>query len=472
VTAQNTTDVSVQARAKLSYETSRGAGTYTLPPIDVPARGSRVLNLKQIILSGTPDENGNVIPPGTTFGTMALEVVNKTSRGLVFGGSTTFDPVKGGYGEFIFPDCSICTFCEDCVVDGYGNSTCQPSCSDPSCCPTPDPSPTLSSITPNHVAIGTTSLNVTLKGSFSSNPHIVIGDSSGQPTSVITVGNLQAPDPQTITATFAITSSATLGTYGVAVQDDGGQSGTIGFSLVPRIDSISPSRGPIGATTAVTISGAGFGTGPTVNAGSGITVTINSASDTQIQASFAISASAAGGNGPVTLTASGQTSDSINFFVQIPTSLSIVAGTSSTTPEASCTTTVAGQPATGCGVTRSFTYQVNDQDTPAQPIEAAGLQVWDAISVTSPNNLGISGVATTCTGTAAGTNNGPCNVTTNSLGQFEETPGLSVCSTVCRVNNACTTGGPTNANQTVHVGPSTITQSPSYYCDHITVNGQ
>jgi hypothetical protein len=43
---------------------------------------------------------------------------------------------------------------------------------------------------------------------------------------------------------------------------------------------------------------------------------------------------------------------------------------------------------TGCGVTRSFTYQVNDQN--AQPIQAAGLQVWDAIVTTSPNNLNLT----------------------------------------------------------------------------------
>jgi hypothetical protein len=63
-------------------------------------------------------------------------------------------------------------------------------------------------------------------------------------------------------------------------------------------------------------------------------------------------------------------------------------------------------------------------------------------------------------------------VTTNSLGQFDEIPGLSLCSTVCRINNACTTGGPTNANQSVHVGSSVIVQNISYYCDRITVNGQ
>jgi hypothetical protein len=197
-------------------------------------------------------------------------------------------------------------------------------------------------------------------------------------------------------------------------------------------------------------------------------VTVNSATNTQIQASFTVSSSATGGNHPVTVTASGQSSNSINFYVQIPTSLSIASG-DQTTPEASCP---AGSFGTGCGVTRSFTYQVNDQQSPAQPIQTAGLQVWDAINTTTPNNLGLTGYVTTCTNKPAGTNSGPCDVTTNPLGQFGENgPGLSLCSTVCRKNNACTTGGPTSANQTVHVGPSSIVQQISYNCDHITVNG-
>lgn len=177
----------------------------------------------------------------------------------------------------------------------------------------------------------------------------------------------------------------------------------------------------------------------------------------------------AGGNQGVTVTVNSQPSNSVNFFVQVPTSLSIVPGTDSTTSESGCSTNLG----TGCGVTRTFTLQVYDQETPPQPIQAAGLEVWDAINTTSPNNLGLTGYSTTCTGTAAGTNNGPCGLTTTSLGQFEESsPGLTVCSTVCYMNNACATGGPTNATQTTHVGPSSINLQISYYCNHVTWNGQ
>ncbi len=232
----------------------------------------------------------------------------------------------------------------------------------------------------------------------------------------------------------------------------------------PVIDSISPARGVIGDSPAITITGRGFGTSPTVNAGQGITVNITSSTTGTIHAGFVIDIAAPSGNHSVTVTANGLSSNSVNFFVQVPTSLSIVPGTDSTTPEASCS---AGSFGTGCGVTRSFTYQIKDQDNPPQAIQAAGLQIWDEVNTTSPNNLGLTGYTTTC----SPANTGPCGVTTNSVGQFLELS-LGACSTVCRVNNACTTGGPTNANQIWHVRSSTITQSVSLYCDRVTVNGQ
>jgi hypothetical protein len=157
---------------------------------------------------------------------------------------------------------------------------------------------------------------------------------------------------------------------------------------------------------------------------------------------------------------------SANMTVQVPTSLSIVAGTDSTTAEASCTTTVGGKPATGCGITRSFTYQVLDQY--GNPIRQAGLQVWDAFGTPSPNPLGMTSFATTC----SPPNTGPCGKTTNSSGQFIE-GGINICSTVCysQSNKTCVTGGPSVVSQVVHVGNSQITQTISFYCDHVLVNG-
>ncbi len=154
--------------------------------------------------------------------------------------------------------------------------------------------------------------------------------------------------------------------------------------------------------------------------------------------------------------AGGSSSGGSSGTVQVPTSLSIVAGTDSTTTEASC----AG--GTGCGCTRSFTYQVNDQN--GSPILQAGLNVWDSISTSSPNNLNLQSYNTTCTPA----NTGSCGVATDANGQFREAS-LGACAPVCKSNNMCVTGGPTNANQTWHVGSAAIVKQVGYYCNHVTV---
>jgi hypothetical protein len=235
-------------------------------------------------------------------------------------------------------------------------------------------------------------------------------------------------------------------------------------TVAPALNSVSPARGPTGSSVSVTLNGNGFGSSPTVNVGSGITVTVNSCTNTQIQASFAISASAAGGNRAASVTAGGQTSLTVNFYVQIPASLSIARG-DKTTPEASCTFVSGGTTYTGCGLTRSFTYQVNDQA--GSPIQAEGLPVWDSFGTVSPNPLNIAGFNTTCTPA----NTGPCGLTTDVNGQFNE-KALSVCAVACRSNGVCVSGGPSVVCQTWHVGSGAITQTISYYCQKVLVNGK
>jgi len=155
---------------------------------------------------------------------------------------------------------------------------------------------------------------------------------------------------------------------------------------------------------------------------------------------------------------------SANIVVQVPTSLSIVSGTDSTTREATCPV----GSATGCGITKSFNYQVLDQyGNPITGADISALQFWDSIQTTSPNGLGLSGYTTTCNPP----NTGPCGIYVNSQGQFREN-GLGVCSTVCYANGTCVTAGYTNADQTWHIGSYSIVQHISYYCDHVLVNGK
>jgi len=92
---------------------------------------------------------------------------------------------------------------------------------------------------------------------------------------------------------------------------------------------------------------------------------------------------------------------------------------------------------------------------------------WDSFGTVSPNPLNIGGFNTTCTPA----NTGPCGLTTNANGQFNE-QALSVCATACRSNGVCVTGGPSVVGQTWHVGSGAITQTISYYCQRVLVNGQ
>ena len=163
-------------------------------------------------------------------------------------------------------------------------------------------------------------------------------------------------------------------------------------------------------------------------------------------------------------------STSATVTVQVPTSLSIVVGTSSTTAESACTT---GGLA-GCGVTRTFKYQVMDQESPPQPIKIGNMAFGDVICNTSTNQLGLNGYITTCggmTGSCWGTT-GPCGQSTDSNGQFSEK--LGACSTVCKRSGTCVTAGQTIANQTWTVAGQKLSsdvKSLSYQCNKVLVNG-
>ena len=95
----------------------------------------------------------------------------------------------------------------------------------------------------------------------------------------------------------------------------------------------------------------------------------------------------------VTCSAYGKTSDpyTVNLTVQQPTKL-VITGTDTTSAEAKCP---ANNP-TGCGVTRTFTYQVYDQLSPANPIQAS-LDHFDGISaVLGSNGCNLGSYQTTC----------------------------------------------------------------------------
>jgi hypothetical protein len=82
----------------------------------------------------------------------------------------------------------------------------------------------------------------------------------------------------------------------------------------------------------------------------GITATVQDSSATSISVTLNVSADAAGGDHGVTVTANGQQSNSMNFFVQIPTKLRRDSISGLNNQEG------------GCGATRSLQYTLLDQD--------------------------------------------------------------------------------------------------------------
>jgi len=279
---------------------------------------------------------------------------------------------------------------------------------------------------------------------------LVTGVAAGQatisatyPNSVVLTGQICGPN-----------ASCPTGNPGSSIQGN----------ALPRIDNITPSRGLIGSTvSSFTITGQGFTTGGHVNTPAAMQVNnITTFTDTQIKFDLVISTSATTGNnaGAISVTASGETSNAKDFYVQVPTILSIVPGSAAGTTEKLCTSNA-------CGTIVSFTYQVKDQDSTPQPINAV-MSDWDSFATFNPDPLGMNSAVpnTTCTFNNM-TNSGPCGVSTKSDGTFGE-GALGACSTVC-YNGACITGGPSTAAQTWHIAASTIAQQIGEYCQKVTV---
>jgi hypothetical protein len=129
----------------------------------------------------------------------------------------------------------------------------------------------------------------------------------------------------------------------------------------PKVTGITPNKALIGTSNNVTITGAGFVSGSTsVSIDGGSTSNVSVQSSTSISAAFLSNDNAAGGNHRVTVTVNGQsTTDNVNFYVQIPTTLTVVSV--SNLPDGTNTATD-GCPSGSFGIKVGVTYQVKDQD--------------------------------------------------------------------------------------------------------------
>ncbi|MCI0556832.1 MAG: IPT/TIG domain-containing protein, partial [Anaerolineae bacterium] len=145
-------------------------------------------------------------------------------------------------------------------------------------------------------------------------------------------------------------------------------------TVKPSITRLEPSRGLIGQTHRITIVGDGFDDPAGVNvAGSGVTATVESVGPRSIVVDFAVADNATLGNHAVTVTVSGQTSNSVNFFVQEPKSLrrDQITGVIDIDPGPGDIKDIFDQVVAqnACGAYRNLKYTLLDQDNPAQPIK-------------------------------------------------------------------------------------------------------
>jgi IPT/TIG domain/Bacterial Ig-like domain (group 2) len=190
-------------------------------------------------------------------------------------------------------------------------------------------------------------------------------------------------------------------------------------SVQPKVTGISPSRGLIGAATSVTISGNGFGSGPSVNAGTGISAAVNSATNTSISVTLHVDSNAPSGNHSVTVTAGGQRSGSVNFYVQVPGEVKVI---SNTTTTVDCT--LGGNTTHAC--LRLLRYQVLDQEHPPQSIPVVAMIINEYIHL--QNNGCQTG------GPTAG------SWETDSSGSMpaDNPDGVGTCSGLCNGGTGCT----------------------------------
>ena len=232
----------------------------------------------------------------------------------------------------------------------------------------------------------------------------------------------------------------------------GGASGTA--NVTPSITSISPANGLIGASTSVTISGSGFGASrgsSTVSAGDpAITFQYNTWSDTQIGVTFQVGSNAySGKHSNVTVTTPQGTSNTTNFYVQVPYSASYISSISQgSLSQAQCT--ALGAPAGSAGYQRLVTLQL--QDNRPAGIYVSGVTVADTLTPPPGNAFGM--------GTATG------STPTDSSGEWPDQ--YYVCTTACPGSGAQVVvpqSWTANNMQMGHVN------SIVYKCTSITIDG-
>ena len=212
--------------------------------MELPARATRIVNLKQIVTSGQPDEAGQVIPPGTSLGSATIRVTGGQDSEVLAGGSVTFDPDTGRCGGDMLPICDNPEHPRDldlCDIIPIIITVCEVLCD-------PDIPPHIDSISPDRALIGHP-VDVVISGnSFGNDPTLSVD--SGITASITSSSGSQ------INARFNISSNDVGGNHSVFVQNSHGLSNAVNFYVqIPDRLRVVSDTGPASNAACPTIAG-------------------------------------------------------------------------------------------------------------------------------------------------------------------------------------------------------------------------
>jgi len=197
--------------------------------------------------------------------------------------------------------------------------------------PSTSPTPTITSLSPPSVAVGSTAFTLTVNGTNFVSGAIVKWNGAALSTSFLSATQL--------TAAVSATLVASAGTPSVTVVNPGGVSSAVTLFKVevpPTLTSISPTSLPINAEPfTLTVNGTGFISGAVVKINGNALITTY-VSSTKLQATVSTSANGATGLSPVTvMNPSGLTSGSVTYttlpFISVLSPNSLTHGGATTT---------------------------------------------------------------------------------------------------------------------------------------------
>jgi hypothetical protein len=337
---KNVTDEEQHFTFSLTYD----GGDYSLGVKKIKARQTVAFDLKALRDNQVPDERNQTIPVNATRGKIVWSVRGRNSLALL-GRSEQVDLAKGVSSSYACFMCCPNSFRSSRISPtdfgvGISNFTTVRGLQRDRTC--------YGSLTPEYYWGDTWSID-------NSSVASIEGTGDAADVTGVAVGTATVTGEWEV---FTFTLEHDLdGPYCVESSDIMQASGPV--RVTPRIDNITPGLGPVDSSVGISIVGSGFGTSPTVSVGGGgITTTVQTSSNTSISVTLNISAEASAGDHAITVTANGQQSNSINFFVQIPTKL-----------ERKSISNLDDQEG-GCGVVRHLSYQVLDQN--GDPIKMGG----------------------------------------------------------------------------------------------------